>query len=66
MLGQFMLVALCLAFPAQSAVMTLSDVDTARLQQILAPAWELQDLNSLLFAASSYKHLGIEAPNAKV
>jgi len=65
MLGQFMLVALCLAFPAQSAVMTLSDVDTARLQQILAPAWELQDLNSLLFAASSYKHLGIEAPNAK-
>jgi len=42
-----------------------SALDTARLQQVLQPAWELNDLPTLMFASSSYKHLGLKVPDAK-
>jgi len=54
-------VVACLLWPAALA----SPLDAARLQQVLQPAWALTDLQTLMFAASSYKHLNLKAPDAK-
>jgi len=40
----------------------LNEADKARFEKVLAPAWQLDDVNSLMFASSSYKHLGLTPP----
>ncbi|KAF2356958.1 Dolichyl-diphosphooligosaccharide--protein glycosyltransferase subunit Swp1 [Trinorchestia longiramus] len=43
---------------------TLTAADRKRLQAVIEPGWQLTDLSLVMYAASGYKHLGLEVPNA--
>lgn len=48
-----------------SSSTTLTSSDKSRLQQILQPGWDLKDLSLVMYAASGYKHLGLQIPDSK-
>lgn len=57
-----LLLPACLSLSSSS---TLTTADRERLRKVLEPGWQLKDLSLVMYAASGYKHLGLQVPDAK-